>query len=194
MQKLTEIKESYTTQKRIRENGSVTTVPQNMTRFRSVPFVEGGARFGHFILDRIGLVLFSTVVGAGLGIVLVITHQTDFVQNSYFDLYERLFNWFILQPFYYFIFELGMQSTPGKVIMKRVVVDEYGNKPTTRQIFIRSIARTVPFEPFSCLNTLGWHDAWSKTFVIRKKDLEELRLLQKINTIDTSPSSTAATT
>jgi hypothetical protein len=57
------------------------------------------------------------------------------------------------------------------------VVDEYGEKPTFSQIVGRSFARIVPFEVFSCLGATGWHDDWSKTYVIRKKDLHELKLL-----------------
>jgi hypothetical protein len=45
----------------------------------------------------------------------------------------------------------------------------------------------VPLEIFSCLSPRGWHDTWSRTFVLRKKDLKELRLLQKINNVNEEP-------
>lgn len=79
-----------------------------------------------------------------------------------------------------------MQATPAKAILKRVVVDEYGNKPSFRHIFIRSVSRIFPLDSITCLAKLGCHDEWSKTFIIRKKDLAKLKLLQKINNIDTT--------
>jgi hypothetical protein len=53
-----------------------------------------------------------------------------------------------------------------------------------KQFFIRSISRASPFEPLSCFGTLGWHDTASDTFVIRKKDLEELKLSLQIAQFD----------
>lgn len=190
MQKITEIRESYTATRKSRVNGVVTENQQTLTRYRTVYYVEGGARFGHFMLDRICIFVMQLMLGAMLGVVLGLTGTTSILENSSFGIYETLFNWFILQPAFYFLFEYGMQATPGKAILKRVVVDEYGNKPGAKAIFIRSISRAIPFEAFSCLATLGWHDTLSKTFVIRKKDLEDLKLFQKIDTFDTAPAAT----
>ncbi|HOZ88418.1 MAG TPA: RDD family protein [Bacteroidia bacterium] len=184
MQKITEIPEKFTTKQKSRVNGVVIETTQNRSRFRRVDFVEGGARFGHYLLDRLCLMFFSVIFGVFLGILLALTGHTSFLDDKNINFYETIFNWVILQPCFYFIFEFSMQATPGKAILKRVVIDEYGNKPTAKQLFIRSVARAVPFEPFSCFNTLGWHDSWSKTYVIRKKDLEELKLFQKINQLD----------
>jgi uncharacterized RDD family membrane protein YckC len=72
-----------------------------------------------------------------------------------------------------------LQSSPAKLILGRIVVNEYGEKPTFKQIVARSYSRIVPFEIFSCLSQFGWHDKWSDTFVLRKKDLIELQLAIK---------------
>jgi uncharacterized RDD family membrane protein YckC len=178
--KITEIKESYTQKQRSKdESGNVTFVEKNFTRFKDVPYVDGWARFGHFIIDRIIFYIFTWIFGIALGLLLAITGATDVIRAEYFNLTVTLFTYIFLYPLYYFVFEASMQSSPGKLIMGRVVVNEYGEKPALNQILARSFSRIVPFEPFSCFSTLGWHDTWSDTYVLRKKDLEELRLAVK---------------
>lgn len=187
MQKITEIKETHTVKRRETVNGEPIFVEQTLTRFKEVRVVEGLPRFGHFLLDRLFFYLFSLVIGVAIGLVIMLAGiQVDF-ESDEMKIYDSLFSWLVLQPLFYFIFEFSMQASPAKALLKRVVVDEYGNKPSMKQFFIRSIARSVPFEVFSCLGPRGWHDTWSGTFVIRKKDLEELKLLQKIDEIGASP-------
>lgn len=187
MQKITEISETYTVKRKEKVSGVDTYVEKTFTKYREVPVVDGIARFGHFLLDRVFLYIFGTLIGMGLGLLIIVFGISFNYESQEAKIYDTLFSWLILQPLFYFIFEAGMQSSPAKAIFGRIVVDEYGNKPTVKQIFIRSISRAVPFEAFSCLSPRGWHDTWSKTFVIRKKDLKELRLLQKINNIENNP-------
>lgn len=187
MQKITEIRESYSVKRKEKINGTEQFVEKTFTRYRDVPVVEGLPRFGHFLLDRVFFYLFSLTVGVIIGIIVGFTGIEVDWDSSQVKLYDTLLSWLVLHPLFYFIFEVSMQSSPAKAILGRVVVDEYGNKPTVKQIFIRSISRSVPFEPFSCLSSRGWHDTWSDTFVMRKKDLAELRMLQKINNIGAKP-------
>lgn len=168
--KITEIKESYTQKQRSKDElGNVTFVEKNFTRFKDVAYVDGWARFGHFIIDRIIFYIFTWIFGIALGLFLVIIGATDVIRAEYFNLTVTLFTYIFLYPLYYFVFEASMQSSPGKLIMGRVVVNEYGEKPALNQILARSFSRIVPFEPFSCFSTLGWHDTWSDTYVLRKK-------------------------
>jgi uncharacterized RDD family membrane protein YckC len=184
MQKITEIKEFHTIKKKKLVNGETVFVEEKVSRYREIPYVEGWARFGHWLLDYVFRLIFELAIGVVLGIILALTDNIELLEDPSIDTYNKLLSWLIFQPLYYFIFEFAMQASPAKAILGRIVVDEYGNKPTTKQIFLRSISRVVPFEAFSCLSTLGWHDTWSNTFVLRKKDLAELKLLQKINDID----------
>ena len=71
--------------------------------------------------------------------------------------------------------------------VKRIVLNKYGNKSTTKQIFIRSISCAVPLDVLSFLGVTGWHDDWNKTFVLRKKHLAGLKLLQQIKNINSAP-------
>lgn len=186
MQKITEITETYFVKRRNR-NGGTEPEKVKMTRFREVKYIEGGSRFGHYLLDFLFLLGFRMLFWVTIGLILGLTNNVHLLQDSIIGTIETVVNWLFLLPFYYFIFELSMQSTPGKALFGRIVVDEYGNKPTPRQLLIRSVSRIVPFEALSCLSTLGWHDKWSNTFVLHKKELAELKLLQKVNEIgDTS--------
>lgn len=90
--------------------------------------------------------------------------------------YDAL-NMLLLFPIYYIIFEFKFQQTPGKMVTETIVVDKFGNKPNLKTIILRTAARYVPFEALSCIATpsYGWHDKWTETYVIDKKDLATLK-------------------
>lgn len=64
------------------------------------------------------------------------------------------------------------------------MVDEYGKRPTFKKIIIRTLCRFVPFDLYSCLGdpSFGLHDEWSKTFFIKKNELQ--KLLDEIENLD----------
>lgn len=63
--------------------------------------------------------------------------------------------------------------TLGKLVTNTRVVDDYdGSRPSGTNILIRTLARVVPFEPFSIFfneDKVMWHDKWSGTFVVDVK-------------------------
>lgn len=72
-------------------------------------------------------------------------------------------------PIYYFLFELLTQRTLGKLITRTKVVNSDGGKLSLRSIFVRTIARYIPFEVLSFVgskNPRGWHDILSYTTVV----------------------------
>ncbi|MCE9556508.1 MAG: RDD family protein [Planctomycetes bacterium] len=73
-------------------------------------------------------------------------------------------------PTCYFILTEGLlQRSPAKFITGTKVVNVHGQRPTWRQIAGRTLARFIPFEPFSFLfgpEAIGWHDSLSDTRVI----------------------------
>ena len=73
----------------------------------------------------------------------------------------------IIMICYYCFFEGIWSRTPGKFVLGTIVVNEAGGKPSFGQILGRTLARFIPFEPFSCLGERGWHDSVSKTQVVR---------------------------
>lgn len=178
--KITEIKEYYTVKRKERNKaGELVEVEKNLYRFKEVNFVTGWARFGHYLLDRIFYLIGESIFGVMLGVVLALTGTSDWIEGPG-ELIITLFGYLVLYPCYYLILEGSTQSSLGKMILGRVVIDEYGDKPNFKQILARSYSRIVPFEAFSCLGNTGWHDNWSKTYVIRKKDLEDLKVLARL--------------
>lgn len=120
-------------------------------------------RLINFILDTIFSYLFVFIFAFIFGVALVFL-GFDLPSND--NLYTFLS---IISPFlYYFSFESLWQRTPAKLITKTIVVDQSGEVPTTKQIFLRTLSRFVPFEAFSFFGKypVGWHDKWSGTRVI----------------------------
>lgn len=77
--------------------------------------------------------------------------------------------------FYYNVFEIFTARTFGKLVTQTIVVDEKGEKPHHETILIRSLCRLIPFEIISFLGPLGrgLHDMLSKTYVVKKWELDE---------------------
>ena len=178
--KITEIKEYYTVKRKQKNTeGKLVEVEKTLYRFKEVPYVTGWPRFGHFLLDRVFYYIFAVAFGVMLGIIIGLLGGARWIGSMNNTLLDLIL-YVIVYPLYYIVLEGSTQASLGKLILKRIVVNEYGDKPTFKQIVGRSYARLVPFEQFSCFAEKGWHDEWSKTFVIRKKDLEDLLVLARL--------------
>ena len=71
-----------------------------------------------------------------------------------------------------------MQRTVGKFATNSVVINQYAEAPDAGSLIGRSFARLVPFDAFSCLGgDRGWHDKWSKTYVVTTEERDKLRKL-----------------
>ena len=116
-------------------------------------------RFYHLLVDYIGLYIFAIFAS----VLLTYLGYGGFIQA----LPEKILG-ILLYFGYFFFMELMYGKTLGKFITKTKVVDYQKQKPTTNQIFIRSISRLIPFEPFSFFGKrpVGWHDSFSRTYVI----------------------------
>ena len=178
--KITEIKEYYTVKRKEKNAaGEMVEIVKNLYRFKEVRLVTGWARFGHYMLDRLFYFVIELLFGLAIGAFLGLTRNGSWLENGGETLIT-IFGYVVLYPWYYILLEYSSQASLAKLILRRVVVNEYGEKPTFGQIVGRNYARLVPFEAFSCFSDSGWHDSWSKTYVIRKQDLEDLRTLAKL--------------
>ena len=75
---------------------------------------------------------------------------------------------------YYIVPEFMFQKTLGKLITRTSVVTLTGEKPTLKQIILRTICRNIPLEYFSFLVTpAGIHDYLSKTRVIKNSQIKK---------------------
>ncbi|MGQ7870210.1 RDD family protein [Sunxiuqinia sp. sy24] len=118
-------------------------------------------RFLSFLVD---FILFSLI---GIFILILLKSYTPFLSGLN-DLNDKIII-LVLYFAYYFLFELIIQSTPGKLLTKTKVISQDNAPASARAILIRSLLRIVPFEPISILlyeNKLAWHDRLSKTKII----------------------------
>lgn len=189
--KITEIKVARKVNRKERNaQGQLVNVERTFTEFMPVPTITGWARFGHYLLDTVFYYFFATIAAIPIVVILMlfgVSIDELSEDGTMMSIVDRLFSWLVFYPGYYLLFESTMQSSPAKIIFGRIVVNEYGEKPSFVTILKRSYARIVPFEAFSCFNDRGWHDNWSDTYVMRKKDLQELKLAMQITELDTKP-------
>jgi uncharacterized RDD family membrane protein YckC len=141
-----------------RSNVVEAVTPQSPTVFASK-----GRRFGTLVVDYIGYFLGGFVI---VGLIEILFGQRGLevirsVPNFVLGL--------IVIVTYYVFFEGLWARTPGKLVFGTIVVTESGHKPSLRKIAIRTLCRFIPFEAFSFLGALGWHDSLSRTRVIRAK-------------------------
>lgn len=91
------------------------------------------------------------------------------------DQYEQIIYRTIICFSYYGFTEYFLSRTLAKYFTKTIVVLEDGSKPNFIAILARTTLRIMPFE---CLTFLrgrepGFHDEYSKTFVVRKGKFEQ---------------------
>ena len=81
---------------------------------------------------------------------------------------------FLLPLPYYLFFEVGFRTTPAKFLTGSVVTTADGGVPTRRQLLGRTLLRFIPLEPLSFFDRdgKGWHDAGSKTYVVRRSSVK----------------------
>lgn len=177
--KITELYEERFRTKEYRDaDGKLQRTPVPYRGARLVQVVTGWDRFWHYIIDSICVGIIGFVIGLIFTLGQIGFGSFSF-QNGHFEI--NLVGSFLGLGFY-FLFELLTGSTPGKMLLGRVVINEYAEKPEAGAIAIRTISRWVPFEAFSCLGDRGWHDRWSDTFVVNKKEaalLYDLRIEQE---------------
>ena len=182
MKKITEIylEKEYLKSERD-EFGNRIKVPTT-GKFKRDPIVVGHwQRLGHYVLDYLIIIFLAFILGIVLYIISpqLVENLDKFglkINLIIFDYEIDLFGYGLL-VLYYFVSEMLLQRTIGKFATNTIVIDEYGNKPSNKAIFIRSISRLIPFEPLSCLGERGWHDTISKTFVVSVDEAKELKRL-----------------
>lgn len=135
---------------------------------------DKGKRLVNFLIDATVITFFQTIL------VNIFQTLAEHSFSPFFEGYRVIFGFnFLITPIYYILAEyLFKGKTVGKIITKTRVVTLNGERPTFNQIFGRSFARVIPFEPLSYLGDSpnGWHDRLSETIVIdeQKSDLSKI--------------------
>ena len=75
---------------------------------------------------------------------------------------------------YYFLMELTLGQTVGKMVTKTKVIDARSeNPPTTGQVFLRTLSRLIPVDWVSYFVSIrGIHDYTSRTNLINIKTIK----------------------
>ena len=124
-----------------------------------------GIRLLNYLIDRVVVILFMLVVLIFIGI--IDPGVIDAISNM-----GRLGDLLLSLLFtigYYITFEGVWGRSIGKMITNTRVVDRNGNQPSFDVILTRSFCRAIPFDAFSFLGEEGWHDSFSKTYVVHNK-------------------------
>jgi uncharacterized RDD family membrane protein YckC len=117
-------------------------------------------RLGTWVIDYICLIL--VIVILRVSVELLFGQAGVDVLGKIPDLLLTLIVMFV----YYCFFEGILARTPGKLVLKTVVVSEHGAKPAFTQVVGRTLCRFIPFDGLSFFGEAGWHDSIPKTQVV----------------------------
>jgi len=136
----------------------------------AVQLASRGRRLANLLLDSVFAALLFAVLEAAAGL----AGHPDSLRGHGWGANQLMTSAFSV--LYYFVQESLWGVTLAKLITGTRVRTETGGAPTARQILGRSLARLVPFEPFSFLggDPVGWHDTWSDTrvLVVRRRQTQ----------------------
>ena len=133
-------------------------------------------RLMHFIIDIFFINILSVLVYLLSSFVTLNTsfpRVSDWIDSL--NQYEKIIYRVIICFFYYGLTEYFLSRTFAKYFTKTIVVLKDGSKPNFIAVLARTTLRIMPFE---CLTFLrgrepGFHDEYSKTFVVKKDKLEQ---------------------
>jgi len=122
-----------------------------------------GERFVHHVVDNLLAALMFHSIARSIGGWFWDLYPDRSMEKEYLLLAHGI----TMIP-YYFGCEFFLQTTPGKLLTRSRVLSEFGEKPTSRNIFARTFSRKIPFEAFTFLGNTGLHDSLSSTVVAKE--------------------------
>lgn len=128
-----------------------------------------GKRFLNFLLDLIGFYTFIFIIGFLLGAVSPSLVQALFGEETN-PIYQTFTSYLIYLVYYTVVEGITKGRSLGKLITGTMAVRNDGSSLTWKDALLRSLSRAVPFEAFSALGPLPWHDKWTNTMVVRKSE------------------------
>lgn len=138
--------------------------------YPDLELASNGRRAVNLLVDSFMLFFFGTLVTFAIGLssrlfpALIATVDALVHMNRF----ERILFNFSSGLIFYLLLEYFFQTTPGKVVTRTQVVNEFGNRPSFKAILYRTLLRYVPFEAFTFFGApgTGWHDQKSGTRVV----------------------------
>ncbi|MFT6502227.1 MAG: hypothetical protein ACJASQ_002353 [Crocinitomicaceae bacterium] len=172
------ITENKTFYKRDRDAfGNVTIEDYEKAMPRKVQLVTGLPRITHYIIDIVIISILLAAIDFFLLKGFTLGYYAGFEINGITFNLIPTFDKIIITVVYYFLCEKTMQRTIGKFVTNSVVINEYAESPESGSLVVRSFSRLVPFEVISCFSDRGWHDRWSKTYVVTINERNTLKKL-----------------
>ena len=134
-----------------------------------------GLRFLNFIIDYVSIILLTMLFFGFIAIVIVIINpESDIIYQleNINPLIDRVITVFFYVLLIFLAEFLTKGRSLGKFITGTKVVMIDGSTPTTKDYFMRSICRIIPFDVLTFLGENGWHDKISNTTIVNKKAFE----------------------
>ncbi|MBC9811206.1 RDD family protein [Crocinitomicaceae bacterium CZZ-1] len=161
-------------------SGKLVRAPYQKMGRREPVLVTPGVRFGYFLLDLVFYYILTFIIITLAVVISLSANPEDYTVVAFITEYERLINMTLFFLFY-FSTEYFFGGTFGKLICGYTVIDQHAEKMNMGTSLLRTICRYVPFEAFSSFGERSWHDKWSKTYVVKRKERDELKKL--LNTL-----------
>jgi len=160
------------------ENGNRYRTPTEHTSIREVQSAGHNKRTLNFLID--------------LAMILVLGYLVSLVLEPVFQFFEWRFDQKssliliipVISIAYYYFFEFYLQKTIGKFLTNTIVIDEYANRPTRKQILWRTFYRIPEFRLWNFyfreyMNgtkfCYGLHDRKTTTWVVPMEEFQQLK-------------------
>lgn len=164
------------------ENGVRYRAPVELTVYREVQSASHNQRTINLLVDS-SIILF----------IAYLISQILSILSPFFNLnYNQSSSLILLIPIvffaYYYLFEFYQQQTVGKFLTQTILIDQYANRPTKKQILWRTFYRIPAFRLIHYyFNEYmqgtkfchGYHDRKTTTWVVPLQELNELKKPQR---------------
>ncbi|MFA7687320.1 MAG: RDD family protein [Moheibacter sp.] len=160
------------------ENGNRYRAPTEHTSIREVQSASHNKRTLNFLIDNFLILILAYLFA------LILEAMFQYT-NFQFD---RSISLILLIPTvffaYYYFFEFYLQKTIGKFLTNTIVIDEYANRPTRKQILWRTFYRIPSFYIFNFYwkeymggdkFCHGLHDRKTTTWVVPMEEFQQLK-------------------
>ena len=135
-------------------------------------------RFANWIIDNflLRLVISFTTVPIFINFVNIQSHGWEFTVTDAFgdSAFSEFTIYYIIASLHYLVYYILCEKlcrgyTLGKLISGTRAIRQDGRELNVMDVVRRSLVRIIPFEVFSGLNSLPWHDSWTKTIVVETR-------------------------
>lgn len=135
-------------------------------------------RFINFVIDSIVTYIAVVLFFSFCIFIYSIVKGEDYIVNAVSfgeinPLLDRIITALTFALIMFFVEKITKGRSLGKFITGTKVIMVDGMMPTNDDLLRRNFSRVVPFDAFSFFGSVGWHDKWSDTQVVKWKSYQE---------------------